>query len=194
VVGKFVEFYGPGLSDLPLADRATIANMAPEYGATCGIFPVDGETLNYLRTTGRPEQQIKLVEAYMLEQGMFFNPAAEASYSDTLELDLATVVPSLAGPSRPQDRVPLTDMKASFTAALPKAEGRSEGGDREGEGLPLALAASGPEPTTDGTLTDGSVGDRRHHQLHQHQQPYVMVAAGLVAKKAGEKGLQTKPW
>ncbi len=106
VVGKFVEFFGPGLADLPLADRATIANMAPEYGATCGIFPVDAETLRYLRFTGRPEKLIQLVEAYTKEQGLFHTAATpEAAYSDTLELDLATVEPSLAGPKRPQDRV-----------------------------------------------------------------------------------------
>src|SRR5467141_5424154 len=120
VVGKFVEFFGRGLASLPLADRATIANMAPEYGATCGIFPVDVETLIYLRLTGRPEAQVKRVEAYCKEQGLFRTAgAADATYSDTLELDLGTVVPSLAGPSRPQDRVPLTEVKANFAAALP---------------------------------------------------------------------------
>src|SRR5213076_2445247 len=109
VVGKFVEFYGPGLAGLPLADRATIANMAPEYGATCGIFPVDAETLRYLRLTGRPEEQIALVEAYYKEQGMFHTAdAAEAEYSATIALDLSTVEPSVAGPKRPQDRVALS--------------------------------------------------------------------------------------
>ncbi len=106
VVGKFVEFYGPGIAELPLADRATIANMAPEYGATCGIFPVDAETLRYLRLTGRPEEQIALVEAYYREQGLFHTAEApEAEYSATISLDLATVEPSVAGPKRPQDRV-----------------------------------------------------------------------------------------
>src|SRR5207237_426907 len=119
VVGKFVEFYGPGLADLPLADRATIANMAPEYGATCGIFPVDAETIRYLRFTGRPEPLIRLVEAYMKEQGMFHTASmAEARYSDKLELDLTSVTPSLAGPRRPQDRVALGDVKTSFAAEL----------------------------------------------------------------------------
>src|SRR6266849_5689937 len=115
VVGKFVEFYGPGLADLALADRATIANMAPEYGATCGIFPVDAETLRYLRFTGRPEEQVQLVEAYMKEQGLFHTPPSpEPAYSDTLTLDLTTVEPSLAGPRRPQDRVSLAKVRENF--------------------------------------------------------------------------------
>src|SRR5262245_51157332 len=115
VVGKFVEFYGAGVSALSLADRATIANMAPEYGATCGIFPIDAETLRYLRQSGRPDRLIRLVEAYAKEQGLFHTAASpEAAYTDTLELDLAKVEPSLAGPTRPQDRVRLRDAKASF--------------------------------------------------------------------------------
>ncbi len=136
VVGKFVEYYGDGLAGLPLADRATIANMAPEYGATCGLFPIDAETLRYLELSGRPAPQIRLVEAYARAQGMFHAVgAAEAEYSDTLELDLSTVEPSLAGPRRPQDRVPLHDAKASFAAALkelqaakPKPKGKSAAG------------------------------------------------------------------
>src|SRR5215475_969289 len=121
VVGKFVEFFGEGLSELPLADRATIANMAPEYGATCGIFPVDAETLKYLRMTGRSETLVKLVEAYFKDQGMFHTAQTPAArYSDTLELDLSKVEPSLAGPSRPQDRVKLSDVPKSFAEALPK--------------------------------------------------------------------------
>src|SRR5690606_37159405 len=120
VVGKFVEFYGPGLASLPLADRATIANMAPEYGATCGIVPVDAETLRYLRLTGRSEERIALVEAYMKEQGLFHTAdSPEPVFSDTLELDLGTVEPRLAGPRRPQDRVRLSDAKGSFLGALP---------------------------------------------------------------------------
>src|SRR5207245_2372178 len=119
VVGKFVEYYGDGLANLPLADRATIANMAPEYGATCGLFPIDAETLRYLELSGRPPELIRLVEAYARAQGMFHGPGApEAAYSDTLELDLSTVEPSLAGLRRPQDRVPLHDARASFAAAL----------------------------------------------------------------------------
>src|SRR5207253_2811237 len=121
VVGKFVEFYGPGVSALALADRATIANMAPEYGATCGIFPVDAETLRYLRLSGRPESLVKLVEAYCKEQGLFHTAdSPEPVFSDTLDLDLATVEPSMAGPSRPQDRVRLPDVRKNFADALPK--------------------------------------------------------------------------
>ena len=128
VVGKFVEFFGPGLAELPLADRATIANMAPEYGATCGIFPVDAETVKYLRGTGRKEEHIAIVEAYCKEQGMFHDAnTPPAEYTDTLELDLATVVPSLAGPARPQDRVALTDVKKSFYEAPPEAQDGPQG-------------------------------------------------------------------
>src|SRR5690242_9009063 len=120
VVGKFVEFYGPGVANLPLADRATIGNMAPEYGATCGIFPVDAETLRYLEFTGRTKDQVQLVERYTKEQGLFLTPdAPEPRFSDTLALDLATVEPSLAGPRRPQDRVALRDVAKGFQAALP---------------------------------------------------------------------------
>src|SRR5437762_2115858 len=127
VVGKFVEFFGEGLAELPLADRATIANMAPEYGATCGIFPVDAETLRYLRATGRPEALVKLVEAYYKDQGMFHTAQTPAAkYSDTLELDLSAVEPSLAGPSRPQDRVRLTDVPKSFAEALPKLQANAK--------------------------------------------------------------------
>ncbi|MDT7546624.1 MAG: aconitate hydratase, partial [Actinomycetota bacterium] len=118
VVGKFVEFYGPGVSNVPLADRATIGNMSPEYGSTCAIFPIDAETLNYLRLTGRPAELIALTEAYAKEQGLWHDPTAEPRFSETLELDLSTVVPSLAGPKRPQDRVPLTEAKAMFRTAL----------------------------------------------------------------------------
>src|SRR6202008_1189749 len=120
VVGKFVEFFGPGLANLSLADRATIANMAPEYGATCGIFPVDEVTLRYLRMTGRAESHIALVEAYCKEQGLFHSAATpEAEYSEVVELDLTTVEPSVAGPRRPQDRVPLSKAKESFEQAIP---------------------------------------------------------------------------
>ena len=118
VVGKFVEFYGPGVSAVPLANRATIGNMSPEYGSTVAIFPIDDETINYLQLTGRTEQQVALVEAYAKEQGLWHDPDAEPDYSERLELDLSTIVPSLAGPKRPQDRVPLTDAKTVFRAAL----------------------------------------------------------------------------
>src|SRR4051794_28865840 len=143
VVGKFVEFFGAGLADLPLADRATIANMAPEYGATCGIFPVDAETLRYMRASGRPENLVALVEAYCKEQGLFHTESTpEARYSDRMELDLSTVVPSLAGPKRPQDRVKLTDSKKGFSDALhdylSKAKPKAVAGDKpsgNGNGL-----------------------------------------------------------
>ncbi len=195
VVGKFVEFFGPGLAELPLADRATIANMAPEYGATCGIFPVDAETLTYLRTTGRNEEQIALVEVYMKEQGLFHDAnTPEAAYSDVLALDLATVVPSLAGPSRPQDRVALTDMKASFQAALPKLKDAALAAKKKAPALAMAEPTAGPTPVSDGQLTDGSVVIAAITSCTNTSNPYVMVAAGLVAKKAAAKGLTSKPW
>ena len=189
VVGKFVEFYGPGLAQLPLADRATIANMSPEYGATCGIFPVDAETLRYLTQTARPPEQVALVEAYCKEQGLFHDAnTPEAAYSDTLELDLATVEPSLAGPSRPQDRVPLTTMKAAFAEALPKLKSTAKG--RPTLGTTLPVVAAGPTPAAE-AFGGGPVGafgakinpevpagagrwlgrHRRDHQLHEHVQP-----------------------
>ncbi|MEZ5312719.1 MAG: aconitate hydratase AcnA [Thermoanaerobaculia bacterium] len=211
VVGKFVEFYGPGLSELRLADRATIANMAPEYGATCGIFPVDKLAIDYLRFTGRPTLDVVWAEAYLKEQGLFHGPGSpEAEYSDTLELDLGTVEPSLAGPRRPQDRVPLTAMKENFTrelpglmvgkaAAKPKAEtvGRweNEGGD--------TAVATAVEPVTEiETTWNGEACQLRHGSVviaaitscTNTSNPSVMLAAGLVAKKAYEKGLRTKPW
>ena len=208
VVGKFVEFFGPGLAELPLADRATIANMAPEYGATCGIFPVDAETLVYLRTTGRTEEQIALVEAYMREQGLFHDATTpEASYSDVLALDMGTVVPSLAGPSRPQDRVALTDMKKSFHDVLPKLKEAALAAKKKAPVLAMASDASPPVgagsvsdglgrtgSVSDGSLTDGSVVIAAITSCTNTSNPYVMVAAGLVAKKAAAKGLTSKPW
>lgn len=206
VVGKFVEFYGDGLAELALADRATIANMAPEYGATCGIFPVDAETLRYLRQTGRPDEQVALVEAYCKEQGLFHTVgAAEAAYSDTLELDLATVEPSLAGPSRPQDRVALRDVKDSFRAALPKLKA----GAKAKPAATLPVVAAGPTPAASafaekpvlpapdldsGVLTDGSVVIAAITSCTNTSNPSVMVAAGVLAKKAAERGLTSKPW
>jgi aconitate hydratase len=185
VVGKFVEFYGPGLASLPLADRATIANMAPEYGATCGIFPVDAETLRYLRTTGRPDTLLALVEAYCKEQGLFHaDKTPEAKYSDTLHLDLGTVEPSLAGPTRPQDRVGLRDSRKSFSDALTKMLGNKQS--------PPATDY-GPR-TTDADLHHGSVVIAAITSCTNTSNPSVMIAAGLVAKKAAERGLQTKPW
>ncbi len=198
VVGKFVEFFGSGLAGLPLADRATIANMAPEYGATCGIFPVDAETLRYLRFTGRPEPLVKLVEAYCKEQGLFHTEQTpEAAYSDTLTLDLGTVQPSLAGPKRPQDRVALKDVKRSFAAALP---GMLVAKPKPGTALPMAPAAPSAAPTA--ITLDGAAHELHHGSVviaaitscTNTSNPSVMMAAGLLAKKAVEKGLQTKPW
>lgn len=237
VVGKFVEFYGPGVSELPLADRATIANMAPEYGATCGIFPVDAETLRYLRLTGRSEEQIALVEAYYKEQGMFYTAdAPEAEYSATIELDLSTVEPSVAGPKRPQDRVLLSKTGESFKQQLPSLLGpnanssvrqmvrwEGEGGHASltgdvtspmgapapvvlapevavatlGNGMLEAPAVSirsrfGVDP--DPYLDHGSIVIAAITSCTNTSNPYVMLAAGLLAKKAVEKGLRTPPW
>ncbi len=181
VVGKFVEYFGPGLQELPLADRATIANMSPEYGATCGIFPVDKETLAYLRLTGRTEEQIALVEAYSREQGLFHDEKTpEAQYSELLALDLASVESSLAGPKRPQDRVPLSQAKESFDKALPSLI-------KPGKGA--APAASG-----NGHLHHGSVVIAAITSCTNTSNPSVMIAAGLVAKKAVERGLQVPGW
>ena len=182
VVGKFVEYFGPGLQELPLADRATIANMSPEYGATCGIFPVDKETLVYLRLTGRSEEQIALVEAYCREQGLFHDEKTpEAQYSELLALDLGTVESSLAGPKRPQDRVPLPKARESFEQALPSLIRPGKGGAKP--------AASG-----NGHLHHGSVVIAAITSCTNTSNPSVMVAAGLVAKKAVERGLQVPAW
>ncbi len=218
VVGKFVEFYGPGLSTLPLADRATISNMAPEYGATCGIFPVDAETLAYLRLSGRPPERIALVEAYMKAQGLFHTPnSPEAEYSDTLSLDLSTIEPSLAGPKRPQDRVRLSEVNRSFQAALPAILGHSapinppgqvrrwesEGGTANNGGanghdlVDLAQDASAISLTLDDAehvLHHGSVVIAAITSCTNTSNPSVMVAAGILARKAVERGLQTRPW
>jgi aconitate hydratase len=194
VVGKFVEFFGPGLASMPLADRATIANMAPEYGATCGIFPIDEETLIYLRLTGRNETQIKRVEAYAKEQGLFRTTSSpEPIYTDTLELDLAKVEPSLAGPSRPQDRVALKDVKRSFLDALPNLKVKKK--DAKPAKIELALEGAAP-PALLGALPpeDGKVVIAAITSCTNTSNPYVLIAAGLVAKKAAECGLATKPW
>src|SRR2546428_11618691 len=215
VVGQFVEFYGPGIATLPLADRATLGNMAPEYGATGGIFPVDQETLRYLEFTGRAPDQVKLVEAYMKEQGLFHSPdAPEPVCSDTLALDLATVGPSLAGPRRPQDRVPLREVGKAFLAALPtlvkppcpiappadvRNHWEAEGGQPFGGGTAVAA----PPARTHVDLKLEGVGCKLHHRsvviaaitsCTNTSNPSVMIAAGLVAKKAVEKGLQSQPW
>jgi len=206
VVGKFVEFYGPGVSSLPLADRATIGNMAPEYGATCGIFPVDAETLRYLEFTGRPKDQVQLVEAYMREQGLFHTPdAPEPRFSDTLALDLATVEPSLAGPRRPQDRVALHDVPRTFQAALPSLEkppAPAPVGRWEAEGGGTAVATPPARRTHVDLSINGQACQLRHGSVviaaitscTNTSNPSVMVAAGLLAKKAIERGLSTKVW
>lgn len=184
VVGKFVEFYGEGLSTLPLADRATIGNMAPEYGATCGIFPIDKETINYLHLSGRDEETIALVEAYAKLQGMWRDESyAEPIFTDTLELDMSTVEPSLAGPKRPQDRVPLSRAAEGFANEMPKLNaGKLPSGVKvavEGEPFPLQHGSVVIAAITSCTNTSN---------------PYVMMGAGLVAKKAHERGLEVKPW
>jgi aconitate hydratase len=192
VVGKFVEFYGPGLANLPLADRATIANMAPEYGATCGIFPVDAETLRYLRVSGRTDSEVALVEAYMREQGLFHTAdSPEAEYSDTLELDLNTVAPSIAGPRRPQDRVELSRAAAAFAEALPSLQGPAAA---TGGGAATLAAVKVKTATDEFELKHGSVVIAAITSCTNTSNPYVMVAAGLLAKKAVELGLQSKPW
>jgi aconitate hydratase len=213
VVGKFVEFYGEGLAGLPLADRATIGNMAPEYGATCGIFPVDAETLRYLEFSGRPRERVELVEAYCREQGLFHDEDSEdAVYSDTLSLDLGEVVPSLAGPKRPQDRVALTDAAEDFRAEL------AEHTDAVLKGYDEADAESFPAsdpPTGDGAGTAPAPGhdhagvalaERREGLDHgavviaaitsctNTSNPSVMLGAGLLAQKAVEAGLSRRPW
>ncbi|MCG8051563.1 MAG: aconitate hydratase AcnA [Candidatus Thiodiazotropha taylori] len=183
VVGKFVEFYGPAIATMPLGDRATIANMAPEYGATCGLFPVDQETLDYLRLTNRSEDQIALVEAYAKAQGMFHTAdSPEAEYSETLEIDLSAIEPSLAGPKRPQDRVALKDAKVQFEQAVEAFNG--------GESQTVTTNIDGA--TT--KITDGDVVIAAITSCTNTSNPSVMMAAGLLAKKAVESGLSVKPW
>ncbi|MDQ6642630.1 MAG: aconitate hydratase, partial [Actinomycetota bacterium] len=253
VVGKFVEFYGPGVSVLPLANRATIGNMSPEFGSTIAVFPIDEETVKYLKFTGRPDEQLELVEAYAREQGLWHDPEdpdyTEPRYSEKLELDLSTVVPSLAGPKRPQDRVSLTDAKEAFRAALADYvdEGAAEGGsDKEGvpapqkpdaaEGSKVDEASDESFPSSDApsqseggngsgtprdwrnhpagngggrpsrpakvTLSDGTEFEIDHGAVAiaaitsctNTSNPSVMIGAALLAKKAVEKGLQSKPW
>ena len=186
VVGKFVEFFGDGLVHLPLADRATLANMAPEYGATCGIFPIDAETLTYLRLTGRSAEQVALVEAYTKAQGMFLEPGApEPQFSSVLELDMSTVEPSLAGPKRPQDRVPLKSSKGMFMEALAALKT-----ERHVESRPVKAQIKGEEVE----LKDGAVVIASITSCTNTSNPYVMLGAGLVARKAVERGLKVRPW
>jgi len=236
VVGKFVEFYGPGVANVPLADRATIGNMSPEYGSTVTVFPIDAETLRYLRFTGRPEELVALVEAYAKEQGLWHSDTAtaadEPAFSETLALDLSTIEPSLAGPSRPQDRVPLRDAKPMFRAALvanvPEDNGVITAQDERSaesfpasdppaasaagvaEGEPEPDAASETTPRADRrpsarvpvTLADGTTFDLDHGSVviaaitscTNTSNPYVMLGAGLLAKKAVEAGLSVQPW
>ena len=183
VVGKFVEFFGPGLQHLTIADRATLGNMCPEYGATVAIFPIDEMTLEYLRLTGREETQVRLVEDYARAQGLFrIDGMADPIYSETLELDLTTVVPSLAGPRRPQDRVALSKAKPSFAAALPDLK----------KGVKTTAASGGV--ATETMLDHGSVVIAAITSCTNTSNPSVMIGAGLLAKKAVEKGLQRKPW
>jgi len=210
VVGKFVEFYGPGVAAVPLANRATIGNMSPEFGSTCAIFPIDEETVRYLRFTGRTPGQVGLVEAYAKEQGLWHDPALpEPTYSEYLELDLSTVVPSIAGPKRPQDRVSLTDAKAAFRAVLSDYV-PDDGVDEEvEESFPASdppssnfRANSRPHKPTPVTMADGSSFDLDHGSVviasitscTNTSNPQVMIGAALLARKAVERGLSSKPW
>ena len=183
VVGKFVEFFGDGLAQLPLADRATIANMAPEYGATCGIFPVDAETLRYLRFTGRSEAQVKLVEAYFKEQGLFHAPGApEATYTDVLTLDLGSIVPSLAGPTRPQDRVKLTESKTGFHARAREAARQVAEAER-------ARRQGHRDARRQGRRAAARLGRHRgHHELHEHLEPQRPRGRGPPREEGGREG------
>ena len=183
VVGKFVEFYGDGVAEVPLANRATIGNMSPEFGSTAAIFPIDGVTLDYLRLTGRDEAQIALVEAYTKEQGLWHDPANEPAYSEYLELDLSTVVPSIAGPKRPQDRILLSESKASFEKTI-----KDYAADPAQE-APVTL-----ENGTQTRLSNGDVAIASITSCTNTSNPSVMLAAGLLAQKAVAKGLTSKPW
>lgn len=184
VVGKFVEFYGPGVSAVPMANRATIGNMSPEYGSTCAIFPIDEETLNYLRLTGRSDEQLQLVSEYAKAQGMWHDPKATPRYSEHLELDLSTITPSIAGPKRPQDRIALNQAQTKFKEALPSYI-------RE-------KTATSPVPVAMGdtkfTITNGDVVIASITSCTNTSNPSVMVGAALLAKKAVERGLKAKPW
>ncbi|WP_291795050.1 aconitate hydratase AcnA [Brevibacterium sp.] len=185
VVGKFVEFYGKGVSSVPLANRATIGNMSPEFGSTAAIFPIDEVTVDYLRLTGRSQEQIDLVEAYAKEQGLWHNPDEEVAYSEYLELDLSTVVPSISGPKRPQDRIQLSDAKSQFAKDI---HNYSQPGDE---------AKSAPVSMPDGRefeLANGAVAIASITSCTNTSNPSVMMAAGLLARKAREKGLSSKPW
>jgi aconitate hydratase len=204
VVGKFVEFFGDGLRHLTIADRATLGNMCPEYGATVAIFPIDEMTLDYLRLTGRDESRVRLVEAYARAQGLFGAAAGEPIYSETLELDLKTVEPSLAGPKRPQDRVSLKKAKTAFQVALPSMQmppkagkAPADGGARQGLAAATTAVAQTGVAVADATLDEldhGAVVIAAITSCTNTSNPSVMVGAGLLAKKAVEKGLTSKPW
>ncbi|MET8471280.1 aconitate hydratase AcnA [Streptomyces sp. NPDC006422] len=204
VVGKFVEFYGEGVAATSLANRATIGNMSPEFGSTAAIFPIDDETLNYLRLTGRDAQQVALVEAYAKEQGLWLDPAAEPDFSEKLELDLSTVVPSIAGPKRPQDRIVLANAAEQFAQDVRNYVDDDEEAGKESFPASDAPAATNGVPSNPVTVTapDGSTYEIDHGAVTvaaitsctNTSNPYVMVAAALVAKKAVEKGLTRKPW
>ena len=193
VVGKFVEAYGPGVASVPLENRATIGNMSPEYGSTVTIFPVDGETLRYLTLTGRPPELLQLVEAYAKEQGLWHEPDAEPAYTETVELDLASIEPSLAGPSRPQDRVPLSRAKELFREALPRSLPDGSAPPADDAGRPTGAQV---------TLADGTSFELDHGHVviaaitscTNTSNPQVMLAAGLLARNAVARGLRTKPW
>ena len=200
VVGKFVEFHGDGVSEVPVANRATIGNMSPEFGSTCAIFPIDEATLEYLRLTGRPAEQVELVENYAKEQGLWHDPARELRFSEEITLDLSTVVPSIAGPKRPQDRIELAHAKTAFRDALPAYVGSANG----------SFPASDPEAPDDTrathpvavTMEDGTQTTIDHGHVviaaitscTNTSNPYVMIGAALLAKRAVERGLARKPW
>ena len=188
VVGKFVEFFGPGVSVLPLADRATIANMAPEYGATCGFFAIDNESLNYLRLTGRDEEQIEVVEQYCKENGLFFNPNEEPVYTNVVEIDLSVIEPNLSGPKRPQDLIPLSQMKESFNTAVTAPQGNQGFGFNEKElNKEVTVAFHNGDQTV---MKTGAVAIAAITSCTNTSNPYVLVGAGLVAKKAVELGME----
>ncbi len=195
VVGKFVEFFGPGLAQLPLADRATIANMAPEYGATCGIFPIDAETIRYLRFTGRSDAQLALVEAYAKEQQLWVDDkSTEATYTDVLTFDLGTVEPSLAGPARPQDRVDIPGVKSSYESANSAYQSRTKSPKKKSLVAADVMPSTPAEEAAAKGVTNGSIVIAAITSCTNTSNPSVLMAAGILAKKAFERGLTTKPW
>lgn len=186
VVGKFVEFFGPGVSKLPLADRATIANMAPEYGATCGFFPVDDVSLSYLRLTGREEEHVQIVEKYLKENDMFFNPKEDPIYTDVVEINLSEIESNLSGPKRPQDLIPLSKMQSSFRQAVTAPQGTQGFGltEKEFDKEAVVKFENGEEVT----MKTGAVAIAAITSCTNTSNPYVLIGAGLVAKKPLKKG------